>query len=101
MRACAGPIQVRGVFDRARAGEFDRALFTPRLADLLAIGIPGKTGTLLRGYGAINSFVLIGQDEHESSRTYRYLMVCEKATIIATCTYDSDGKIGGLSFHPE
>jgi CubicO group peptidase (beta-lactamase class C family) len=93
--------QLRTIFERSQAGEMDRSLFTPKLADIIAASLSGPLGVRLREKGPVQSFVLTGRETHGALRVYHYRVVCQNDTILLTSSYDPDGKIAGLVFHPE
>lgn len=93
--------QVRAVFEQSQAGSLDRSLFTPKLADIIAGSLSGSLGVRLREMGAVQSMVLVGRENHDGFRVYRYRVACKNDTIILTATYNAEGKIAGLYYHPE
>jgi CubicO group peptidase (beta-lactamase class C family) len=93
--------QVRGVFEHSQAGELDRSLFTPKLADIIATSLAGPLGARLREKGPVQSFVLTARENHDGFRVYHYRVVCQNDTVLLTSSYDSEGKIAGLFFRPE
>jgi CubicO group peptidase (beta-lactamase class C family) len=94
--------QVKGIFEQAQAGKFDRELFTEKLADFLAQQIPdGDVMRDLRAMGALKSITLIGKRVNGASRSYRYRIVFENDVAIETCNYNDEGKISGINLQPE
>ncbi len=93
--------QVKAIFLAAQAGQIDKALFTPELAEGLTVAIAGDTANGLMRFGVLKSIVLLSRRDEGANRSYRFHLVCEYETVVAVCTYRSDGKISGIFFRPE
>jgi CubicO group peptidase (beta-lactamase class C family) len=92
---------VKAIFERSQDGAFDRALFTPKLADIIAKTLSGPTRESLKEKGPVESIVLIGRENSHDFRVYHYRIVCRNDTVLLTVSYDSTGIIAGMSFHSE
>jgi CubicO group peptidase (beta-lactamase class C family) len=93
--------QVRNIFERSQTGGFDRSLFTPKLADIIAASLAGPLAARLREMGPVQTFVLIKRDDQDGLRIYHYRVACQNDTILLTSGYTPDGKIASLYFRPE
>jgi CubicO group peptidase (beta-lactamase class C family) len=93
--------QVRGIFERSQAGELDRALYTPKLADIIASALAGPLAAHLHDMGPVQTFALTGREKRDGSRIYHYRVVCQNDTVLLTCGYDAEGKIELFYFRPE
>lgn len=92
---------LRAIFEQAQAGRLDRPLFTQKLADMIATSLTGALGERLREMGPIGTMELVGRENHEGFRVYRYRVACDNDTVILTASYNPEGKIAGLFYHPE
>lgn len=94
--------QVKTIFEDARAGKYDKELFSEKLASVLAEQVPKPERiAYLAGFGALQSIQLVGKRVNDGNRAYRYFIVFENESVLLTCIYQPDGKIGGLQFQPE
>jgi CubicO group peptidase (beta-lactamase class C family) len=94
--------QVKEIFENARTGKYEQELYSEKLAAILAEQVPKPESiAYLAGFGAFKSIHLVGKRVNDGNRGYRYLIVFENESVLLTCTYQPDGKIGGLQFQPE
>jgi CubicO group peptidase (beta-lactamase class C family) len=93
--------QVKTIFLAAQAGQFDKVIFMPELAEVLAVAIPGGTAKAMQKFGVLKSITPLGRRDEGANRTYRFHLECENETVLAVCTYRSDGKISRIFFRPE
>jgi CubicO group peptidase (beta-lactamase class C family) len=94
---------LKKIFDQAKAGAIDRALYTPQLADAIASSLAAETGPRadLNSFGALKDVALVGREDRDGQRRYRYRFIYENETVLVRCAYNAEGKIAGLSFQPE
>ena len=81
----------------------ERALFTPQrnaaLAKSLSAGNDGRQQ--LEAAGDFTSVTLVGGEDRNALRRYRYRVVCAHDVLIVTIGLRGDGKIAALGFRPE
>jgi CubicO group peptidase (beta-lactamase class C family) len=92
---------VRKIFEEARAGRFDRELFTPELSKAIEQALAGGATQQLQSSGAIKAIELTERKDNRGNRIYRYRLIQENATTTVNCVFNPEGKIAGLWFKPE
>jgi CubicO group peptidase (beta-lactamase class C family) len=93
--------QVKAIFEQSQGGTFDRALYTPKLADIVAKSLSGPMGNRLREKGPVEAIILTGRENRQDFRVYHYRIVCKNDTVLLTVSYDSQGLIASMVLRPE
>lgn len=95
--------QVRQILEKAQSGQFDRDLYTEKLADIIApqLAPGGGARTNLVSYGALKSVALVGQKTESGRRHYDYRFTYEHEIVHVHVDFNEAGKISGLFFETE
>ncbi len=93
--------KVKALFEQSQDGAFDRALYTPKLADIIAKTLAGPTRESLREKGPVEAIQLTGRENRTDFRIYHYRIVCANDTVLLTVSYDAEGIIAGIFFRSE
>jgi hypothetical protein len=94
-------VKVKAIFEQSQDGAFDRALYTPKLADIIAKSLAGPMRDSLKEKGPVEAIMLTGRENHQDFRIYHYRLVCANDTVLLTVTYDSAGLIAGIFIRSE
>jgi CubicO group peptidase (beta-lactamase class C family) len=92
---------IRRIFTELPTGKIDRTLFTREQAFILFQQLATEVRAEMRGYGLVKAVIPVGRNQEGANRVYRYRIEFERETILVTCTYFNDGKIGSLTYRVE
>jgi CubicO group peptidase (beta-lactamase class C family) len=93
--------RLKALFEQIQTGTFDRVAFTPELAKLIDAAHAKQVAKHDPGLGSIKSFALVWHNSGQKERKYAYVATCDNDTVIATFTFQADGRISEMWVGPE
>jgi hypothetical protein len=93
--------KVKAVISGFVKGDLGMNAFTPELIPWL--NREGKSGmsNAFRGPGTIQSIVLVGRKKEGAKWTYRYRLIYQNDSLLASFGFNKDKKITGFGIEPE